>query len=298
MQEIGFIGLGNMGYPMVKNLLEDGYVVKVYDINSETLKKIKELKAIVVDKPEELAGQVDVLFTSLPSEKIVKDIYLSESGLFKQKSTSKTIMIDTSTVSPTLNNELKEEAEKNGISFLAAPVSGGVVGSVNRTLTFMVGGKKDTYDQVKEILEHLGENIFHVGDAIDSGTTVKLINNLLIGFYTAGVSEALHIANKQGIDLDVLFEMLNVSYGQSRIYDRNYNTFIKDNNYEPGFSLDLLVKDLNFAIDLADKHHLNLPISKDLLELYTTVAKEGYGSKDMAVLYERVKDKSNEEDKK
>lgn len=293
MKEIGFIGLGNMGYPMVKNLLADGYVVKVYDINTETLNKIKSLNAIIVENPEELAGNVDILFTSLPSEKIVQSVYLESKALFKQNSESKTIMVDTSTVSPSLNNELKTEAEANNIPFLAAPVSGGVVGSVNRTLTFMVGGKKETYDQVKDVLEHLGENIFHVGEAIDSGTTVKLINNLLIGFYTAGVSEALHIANKQGIDLDILFEMLNVSYGQSRIYDRNYNTFIKDDNYEPGFSLDLLVKDLNFAIDLAEEHDLNLPISKDLLELYSTASKEGYGNKDMAVLYERVRDNSN-----
>lgn len=294
MQEIGFIGLGNMGFPMVENLLADGYVVKVYDINKDAVKKVEALNAVAVNSPGELVGNVDILFTSLPSEKIVEDVYLGPEGLFNQVSKSKTMMVDTSTVSPTLNNVLEKKAEANNISFLAAPVSGGVVGSVNRTLTFMVGGKKGTYDQVKDVLNHLGENIFHVGEGIDSGTTVKLINNLLIGFYTAGVSEALHIANKQGINLDALFEMLNVSYGQSRIYDRNYNTFIKDENYEPGFSLDLLVKDLNFAVDLADELELDLPISKDLLNLYTTASEEGYGKKDMAVLYERVKDKSNE----
>lgn len=292
MKIIGFIGLGNMGFPMVKNLLADGYVVKVYDINKDTLKKVEDLNAIVINSPDELVDNVDILFTSLPSEKVVEDVYLGPKGLFNQK--SKTIMVDTSTVSPTLNNILEKKAAANNIPFLAAPVSGGVVGSVNRTLTFMVGGKKAAYDQVKDVLNHLGENVFHVGEGIDSGTTVKLINNLLIGFYTAGVSEALHIANKQDINLDALFEMLNVSYGQSRIYDRNYNTFIKDENYAPGFSLDLLVKDLNFAIDLADELKLDLPISKDLLEMYTTASEEGYGDKDMAVLYERVKDKSKE----
>src|SRR5699024_11085197 len=147
------------------------------------------------------------------------------------------------------------------------------------------------YDEVEDVLHHLGENIFHVGEKIDRGTTIKLINNLLIGFYTAGVSEALHIANKQGINLDSLFEMLNVSYGKCRIYDRNYNTFIKDENYDPGFSMNLLVKDLYFAVDSANEHKLDLPISKDLLDMYTTVSKEGYGDKDMSVLYERVKDK-------
>lgn len=291
MKKIGFIGLGNMGFPMVENLLEDGYSVTVYDINKEIVDKAKNLNAHSVDTPNELLNKVDILFTSLPSEKVVEEIYLGDKGLFNQK--SETIMIDTSTVSPKLNNTLESKALENNLKYLAAPVSGGVVGSVNRTLTFMIGGKETVYDEVEDVLHHLGENIFHVGEKIDSGTTIKLINNLLIGFYTAGVSEALHIANKQGINLDSLFEMLNVSYGQCRIYDRNYNTFIKDENYEPGFSMNLLVKDLNFAVDLANEHKLDLPISKDLLDMYTTVSKEGYGDKDMSVLYERVKDKSN-----
>lgn len=297
MKKIGFIGLGNMGFPMVKNLLADGYVVKVFDINEAVLKKCEDLNAVRIDSPEKLVDDVDVLFTSLPSEEIVQNVYFGPKGLFNEKSKSKTIMVDTSTVSPTLNDKLKKEAEASNNHFLAAPVSGGVVGAENRTLTFMVGGSEETFHKIEDVLNHLGENIFHVGEAIDSGTTVKLINNLLIGFYTAGVSEALHIANKQGIDLDVLFEMLNVSYGQSRIYDRNYNTFIREGNYEPGFSLDLLVKDLNFAVDLADELDLELPISKDLLNLYKNVSTEGYGKKDMSVLYERVRDQSNKKNK-
>ncbi len=297
MKKIGFIGLGNMGFPMVKNLLADGYIVKVFDINEDVLKKCEDLNAVIIDSPEKLVDDVDVLFTSLPSEEIVQNVYFGPKGLFNEKSKSKTIMVDTSTVSPTLNDKLKKEAEASNNHFLAAPVSGGVVGAENRTLTFMVGGSEETFHQIEDVLNHLGENIFHVGEAIDSGTTVKLINNLLIGFYTAGVSEALHIANKQGIDLDVLFEMLNVSYGQSRIYDRNYNTFIREDNYEPGFSLDLLVKDLNFAVDLADELDLELPISKDLLNLYKNVSTEGYGKKDMSVLYERVRDQSNKKNK-
>lgn len=294
MKKIGFIGLGNMGYPMVENLLADDFEVHVFDINKETLKRIEALNAKVVENPEELIDNVDVVFTSLPAEKIVESVYLSETGLLEFKANTKTIMVDTSTVSPTLNTKLKDAAEKNNIDFLAAPVSGGVIGAEQRTLTFMVGGKKAVFDKVEDVLNHLGANIFHVGESIESGTTVKLINNLLIGFYTAGVAEALHIANKQGIDLDVLYEMLNVSYGQSRIYDRNYNTFIKNNNYEPGFSLDLLIKDLNFAVDLAEELKLDLPISRDLLSLYKEASEEGYGQQDMAVLYERVKNKSNE----
>ncbi|KJD51820.1 3-hydroxyisobutyrate dehydrogenase, partial [Bacillus amyloliquefaciens] len=103
---------------------------------------------------------------------------------------------------------------------------------------------------------------------IDSGTNTKLINNLLIGFYTAGVSEALHLAKNSNLDLEKLFEMLNVSYGQSRIYERNYKSFIANENYEPGFSLKLLLKDLGFALDLAEKNEVELPVSKILFGIY------------------------------
>src|SRR5690625_5312347 len=129
----------------------------------------------------------------------------------------------------------------------------------------MVGGPKKLYDRILPVLNVLGENIFHVDEQIDSGTTVKLINNLLIGFYTAGVSEALQLANKKNIDLDDLFAMLNVSYGQSRIYERNYKTCIANENYNSGFSLRLLCKDLGFAVELAVKQDFDLAMISELL---------------------------------
>src|SRR5699024_10618754 len=189
MKKIGFIGLGNMGYPMVENLLADDFEVHVFDINKETLKKIEALNAKVVENPEELIDNVDVVFTSLPAEKIVESVYLSETGLLEFKANTKTIMVDTSTVSLTLNTKLndgkfsntlttklKDGEEKNNLEFLANPVSGGVIGAEQRTLTFMVGGKKAVFDKVEDVLNHLGANIFHVGESIESGTTVKLIN--------------------------------------------------------------------------------------------------------------------------
>lgn len=290
MKNIGIIGLGYMGLPMAKNLL-DKYSVFGSDINEATLNTFEAMGGKRVETNQDLIKQCEVILTSLPAESIVESIYLGKNGLFARK--SNVSFVDTSTVSPELNNRLNAIAKKEGIKFIAAPVSGGVIGAENKTLTFMVGGDKKIYEEVHPLFSVLGENIFHVGERIDSGTTVKLINNLLIGFYTAGVAEALHIARKQNIDLDLLFDMLNVSYGQSRIYDRNYNTFIKHANYEPGFALSLLLKDMNFAVDLATELELDLPMSKELLNLYETADQEGYGSKDMAVLFERVQEKSN-----
>lgn len=297
MKKIGFVGLGNMGLPMSKALIEADYEVSGFDLNEEAVAEFEKAGGKAKDTLKEIVAASDVVFTSLPSNEAVEAVFLGEDGLVNNSDDSK-ILVDTSTVAPEVNQKLSKAAEEKGVPFLAAPVSGGVIGAVNKTLTFMVGGLKETFERVEAPLNVMGANLFHVSDRIDSGTTVKLINNLLIGFYTAGVGEALHIANKQGIDLDVLYDMLEVSYGQSRIYERNYKEYIRENNYENGFTTNLLLKDLGFAIDLAENHNLDLPISRELFDLYEQITKEGYGDDDMAIIYERVAKKSEEKDKK
>lgn len=292
MERVGFIGLGNMGLPMSKGLMKKGkYKVTGYDLNETATAQFLRAGGAISPSIPELVAESELVFTSLPSSKAVETVYLGEGGLI-ENSHNQTILVDTSTVAPELNNEIAVAAKRKGIDFVAAPVSGGVIGAENQTLTIMVGGPKKVYEEILPVLNVLGENIFHVDEQVDSGTTVKLINNLLIGFYTAGVSEALHIANKKNIDLDDLFSMLNVSYGQSRIYERNYKSFIAKDDYNPGFSLKLLRKDLGFALELADQLDLNLPISKTLMVLYEQAEESGYGDKDMAVLYEKVREQS------
>src|SRR5699024_6230444 len=294
---IGFVGLGNMGLPMSKALVEAKYEVNGFDLNEEAVAEFTKAGGNAKATLKEIVADSDVIFTSLPSNNAVEAVYSGDDGLVPNSDDSK-VLVDTSTVAPELNKKLEEAAKEKGVAFIAAPVSGGVIGAVNKTLTFLVGGSKEVYEKAKPAMEVMGENLFHVSELIDSGTTVKLINNLLIGFYTAGVGEALHIANKQGIDLDVLYDMLEVSYGQSRIYERNYKEYIRENNYENGFTTNLLLKDLGFAVDLADSHNLDLPISHRLFDLYGEIAEEGYGDDDMAIIYERVANKSKEKDEK
>lgn len=295
MKQIGFIGLGNMGLPMSKALIEANYEVNGFDLNEEAIVEFTKAGGNAKETLQEIVDSSEVIFTSLPSNNAVEAVFLGDEGLMNFADGEK-VLVDTSTVAPEVNQKLAKAAEDKGIPFIAAPVSGGVIGAVNKTLTFMVGGSKDTFERVKDPLNVMGANLFHVSDRIDSGTTVKLINNLLIGFYTAGVGEALHIANKQGIDLDVLYDMLEVSYGQSRIYERNYKEYIREDNYDNGFTTNLLLKDLGFAIDLADSHNLDLPISHELFGLYEKIAEEGYGDDDMAIIYERVAKRSDEKD--
>ncbi len=292
MDRIGFIGLGNMGLPMAKGLINKGYQVTGFDLNEVAILGFKEAGGEIAATLAEVVDKSDVIFTSLPSSKAVESVYLGKGGLIENGNLN-VVFVDTSTVAPEMNMKIATVCEEREIPFLAAPVSGGVIGAENQTLTVMVGGSTEIVQRVNPILNVLGENIFHVNEQIDSGTTVKLINNLLIGFYTAGISEALQLANKKNIDLDELFAMLNVSYGQSRIYERNYKSFIAKEDYNPGFALKLLRKDLEFAMELAENHQLDLPISQALLGLYKDVELEGFGDQDMAVLYEKVKQQSN-----
>ncbi|MCM3737423.1 NAD(P)-dependent oxidoreductase [Bacillus cytotoxicus] len=287
MKKIGFIGLGNMGLPMSKNLITANFIVCGVDLNKEAENSFQQAGGIIGLSIPQLVESCEMILTSLPSSRAVETVYLGEDGLINN-SRPGIILIDTSTVAPQLNMKIAEAAKRKEIDFLAAPVSGGVIGAINRTLTFMVGGPKEVFEKSLPVMDVLGENIFHVSEKIDSGTTVKLINNLLIGFYTAGVSEALSLAKHSDMDLEKLFDMLNVSYGQSRIYERNYKSFIATENYEPGFTVNLLKKDLGFALDLANENNLELPVSKMLLDLYEEAGKEGFGEKDMAVLYKKV----------
>lgn len=287
MKKIGFIGLGNMGLPMSKNLLQENFAVYGTDLNKEAELALHHAGGPIGISVEKMVKECDAILTSLPSSKAAEEVFLGKKGLVHLAEPG-VLLIDTSTVAPELNIRIAEEAKSKGIDFLAAPVSGGVIGAVNRTLTFMVGGPKSVFDKALPIFNVLGENIFHVNENIDSGTNTKLINNLLIGFYTAGVSEALHLAKNSNLDLEKLFEMLNVSYGQSRIYERNYKSFIANENYEPGFSLKLLLKDLGFALDLAEKNEVELPVSKILFGIYEEADQNGYGEKDMSVLYKKI----------
>ncbi|PJN88550.1 NAD(P)-dependent oxidoreductase [Bacillus sp. mrc49] len=291
MKKIGFIGLGNMGLPMSQSLLLSNFTVYGMDLNKEAEMSFHQSGGTIGVSVETMVKQCDVIFTSLPSSKAVEEVFLGEKGLVYLVD-SAVMLIDTSTVDPELNIRIEEAAKKKDVDFLAAPVSGGVIGAVNRTLTFMVGGSKTVFDRAMPLFDVMGENIFHVNDRIDSGTNTKLINNLLIGFYTAGVSEALHLAKNSNLDLERLFEMLNVSYGQSRIYERNYKSFIANDNYEPGFALELLRKDLGFALGLAAKNDVELPLSKILFDLYEEAVENGYGDKDMSIFYKKISEQT------
>lgn len=289
-EKLGFIGLGNMGLPMSINLLRAGYEVYGFDTNTKALEQFIAEGGIGLATSQAVVKQSDVIMTSLPTPQIVEHVYTSEEGIL-QHAKQGSLLIDFSTVNPELNDSLHKKAQSLGLRYLGAPVSGGVIGAINATLTIMIGGEEKDYKSGVGIFGIVGKNIFHLGTSPSVGTRIKLLNNLMIGFYTQAVAETIVLGESMGVSADTLYEVLSNSYGQSRIYERNYLEYMKNENYEPGFSTNLLLKDLRLAKNMADEAGVPLLIGEQLVNLYNDISAEGFGENDMSAAYLSLKEK-------
>lgn len=281
--KIGFIGLGNMGLPMALQLLKAGH--EVYGKNRSSGKEadfaIQGGK--IAESYRQLAQEMDVVITCLPLPVDVEQVYLGEDGLI-QAAKAGLILIDCSTVSPELSKSLYEASHQAGAAFLDAPVSGGTTGAANGSLTIMVGGEQTAYNKVLPVLQAMGKGVHFVGEA-GSGSSVKLINQLMVGIHTQAVSEALSLAEQFGLDLPQLFSILNTSFAQSKILERHYTQFIAEHSFKPGFAIALLSKDLNLALEAADAKGISSSIGARVKALLQHAVQQGYGDQDMAAMY-------------
>ncbi|WP_303964838.1 NAD(P)-dependent oxidoreductase [Sporosarcina ureae] len=290
-KKIGFIGLGNMGFPMAENLLKNGYTVYALDINKDSEKRFAELGGHVGLTTASLLEEVDLVFTSLPTPAIAESVYLGEDGIVPN-GIKPLVLVDLSTISPELNRTIEQEALKQGLEYLGAPVSGSVSGAVNATLSIMVGGKKETFESVLPYLQAIGSNVFHVGEDPGVGTIVKLINNMMAGIHNQAVAEALSLAKLAGVDQDIVYDIVNVSSGASTILTRNYKTYISQDEYNNGaFTTSLLLKDLKLAKHVSDSLDGELPIASQLIEYYEAEVEKGHAHEDMSSSYLMLQDK-------
>lgn len=288
--KVGFIGLGNMGFPMAQNLIDAGYEVYAIDVIKEAEERCAKAGAKTGYTAATIPEDVGVLFTSLPSPKVVLDVYLGEEGIINVRK-QPMVLVDLSTISPEVNRQIAEEAKAKGFDYLGAPVSGSVSGARAASLTVMVGGKKSVYDQVVPYLEAIGKNIFHVSEDPGKGTIVKLINNLLAGIQTQAVSEAFAIADTLDVEHQIVHDIVSVSSGDSVMLGRNYNDFIKDDEYIDGrFSTSLLLKDVKLANDVSNAEGLELPLG-GLLKEYLEKNIDAIGDEDMSATYKLFKKK-------
>ncbi|OMF23228.1 3-hydroxyisobutyrate dehydrogenase [Paenibacillus sp. FSL H8-0548] len=282
--KVGFIGLGNMGLPMAKNLIKAGF--EVYGVNRSQAaeEKLEEAGGRRGPAIAELAAKMDIILTCLPMPADVEKVYLGEEGLI-ENGRSGLVLVDCSTVNPELNRKLYEAAAKRGLAFLDAPVSGGTTGAAAGTLSIMVGGKSETFKQALPVFEALGKQIDHVGGS-GSGSVVKLINQLMVGIHTQAVSEGLALGRKSDVDEEQLVRILTSSFAGSRMLERHYGNHIVKNDYKPGFAIKLLGKDLDLAVEMAEQSGVGLAVGTRVRSLLRSAIRNGFAGQDMSGMLE------------
>jgi 3-hydroxyisobutyrate dehydrogenase len=290
---IGFIGLGNMGGPMAANLIKAGHIVSVFDLNQVVVDELASKGAKAAVDAKECATNADVLISMLPASKHVKSLYLGnnndDSGLIAILNKN-TLVIDCSTIDAESARVVGSALGDHGVSFVDAPVSGGVAGATAGTLTFIVGGEKSAFNKANTVLSDMGKNIFHAGD-IGAGQVAKICNNMLLSILMAGTSEAIQMGINNGLDPKVLSDIMTASSGRNWTLEL-YNpcpgvmeSAPASNDYKPGFMVDLMAKDLGLAMEAAKQSKSATPMGSMAKDLYTTLQQQGAGSDDFSAIF-------------
>lgn len=275
---LGFIGVGNMGNPMATNLQKAGHALQVYDIKREAAQNLLDAGATWVNSPKEAASGVDYVFLSLPMPADVERVVLSEDGVLAAMKSGGTI-VDMSTNSPTVVRSLAEKTTAKGVTFIDAPVSGGVRGARNASLAIMAGGDKAAYDKCEPLLKAMGANVFYCGD-IGAGNVVKLVNNMLAFIHMMGAAEAVVLGKKAGVDPNILWQAVKASSGGSFVWESGTRAILRD-KLAPTFTIDLASKDISLATKLAEEFGVPLTMGKAAEGLIRGYQTGGYAKEDV-----------------
>lgn len=283
MASIGFIGLGNMGGPMAKNLLKAGHAVKAFDLSEPALAALKEAGASVAASASDAAKGVEVVVSMLPAGQHVRSVYLGEGGVIESTDPG-TLLIDSSTIDVDSARAVIEAASAKGLAMVDAPVSGGTMAAEGGTLTFMVGGTDDAFARAKPILDNMGKNVFHAGDA-GTGQAAKICNNMLLAISMVGTCEAFVLAEKLGLDAQKLFEISSTASGQCWSLTSYcpvpgpVPAAPSNRDYKPGFSAAMMLKDLRLSQEAAQNVRASTPMGAEAAQLYSVL--EGLGKSDL-----------------
>jgi 2-hydroxy-3-oxopropionate reductase len=272
MTELGFIGLGIMGKPMASHLVKGGHTVHVCDLAEESVKHLCSLGGKACSCCKEVAQKSDIIFIMVPDTPDVEAVLFGAEGVAEGLKLG-SIVVDMSSISPIATKEFAKRLAAMGVKMLDAPVSGGQVGAENATLSIMVGGPVDVFNQIKPYFERMGKNIVHIGDHGD-GQTCKVANQIVVALTIEAVGEALLFASKAGADPAKVRAALLGGFAQSRILELHGERMIK-HNFNPGFRIRLHQKDLNLALESARSMGLSLPNTSLAQELFNAVAAQG-----------------------
>jgi 3-hydroxyisobutyrate dehydrogenase len=286
MTTIAFVGLGNMGAPMAQNLIKAGHQLNVFDLSASALKSAADAGATVAGSAKESLKGVEVVISMLPASVHVESLYLGDAGLLSAIAPG-TLIIDCSTIAPASAKKVADAAAKKSLVMIDAPVSGGTAGAAAGTLTFIVGGPVEGLERARPLLEKMGKNIFHAGDA-GAGQVAKICNNMLLGVLMAGTAEALNLGVANGLDPKVLSDIIAKSSGRNWATEL-YNPYpgVMDNvpasrGYSGGFGVDLMLKDLGLAAEAAMATRSATPLGELARNLYALHSNSGAGALDFS----------------
>ena len=292
MAKVAFIGLGNMGRPMAANLVRAGHELHVFDLSAKAMQELSVLGAHTACSSEQAVRDVDFVISMLPAGEHVKALYIGTdetAGLFSVLDHA-SLVIDSSTIDSASAQSLHQAASAQGIAMLDAPVSGGVAAAEAGTLSFMCGGEQDTFAKIKPLLEAMGKNIFHAGGA-GAGQSAKVCNNMLLSILMLGTSEAIKLGIDHGLDPAVLSEIMLASSGRNWTLEC-YNpcpgvmaTAPSSHDYQPGFMVDLMHKDLGLAMDAAQGSKSAVPMGALAHSIYSAHSANGNGRKDFSSVF-------------
>jgi 2-hydroxy-3-oxopropionate reductase len=286
--KIGFIGLGIMGKPMSKNLLKAKYRLIIMDKNSEATSELSDSGAEVAATPKDVAAQTEVVITMLPDSPDVYDVVLGENGIIEGGRPGLTV-IDMSSISPIASRDISIKLSKYGINLLDAPVSGGEPKAKEGTLSVMVGGSLLIFEKYFNLMKAMAASVVHVGD-IGAGNVAKLCNQLIVAINIAAMSEALVLAQKSGVSPELVYKAIRGGLAGSTVLDAKA-PLVMDRKFEPGFRVDLHIKDLKNVLETSHDLGVPLPLSSAVMELMHALKADGFGNDDHCSLvkyYEKI----------
>lgn len=295
---VGFIGTGTMGQPMVANLLKNGFSVIAYDVVPAALAAAVKLGASGAGSLAEVARRSELIVTMLPSSSNVEAAYLGATGLRESVAAGR-LCVDMSTIDPGVSRRVAAALAERQVRFLDAPVSGGVPGATDGTLAIMVGGAARDLEEARPALSAMGANIIHVG-GVGSGEAAKICNNLIAGVAAVAVSEAFRIAEGFGVDPKVLTDVISKSSGNTWVMQQAHPVpglvprAASSRDYAPGFMTDLMAKDLGLAVNAARELRVPAVVAAAAQQVLRLASSHGLGRKDFTAVYTFLKPSSDQ----
>ncbi|AIF54204.1 2-hydroxy-3-oxopropionate reductase [Pelosinus sp. UFO1] len=286
--KIGFIGLGIMGKPMSKNLLKAGYDLIVVDRNQSAVDEVVAAGAKSAPTAKTVAEQADIIITMLPNSPHVKEVVLGENGLLEGAKEG-TVFIDMSSIAPLVSRELSAKLAEKGVEMLDAPVSGGEPKAIDGTMSVMVGGKQEVFDKCYPVMKAMAGSVVRTGE-IGAGNVTKLANQVIVALNIAAMSEALVLASKAGVEPELVYQAIRGGLAGSTVLDAKA-PLVMDRKFDPGFRVNLHIKDLNNALETSHDMGVPLPLTAAVMEMMQALKVDDMGDADHCSLvryYEKM----------